>query len=261
MSYTVTNARASNDNGSPLQVLPELSDSAGLYRVNGLDEVMRRIYDPTCPALVVYAPELQPADLEKICLLLGKGVQGSRAFGQVRHIRYTGNRLSVAESLDAHPMHTDGTFDVDPPRYFLLYVVEQDDGDGGTSLLLPTQPILMQQSRDSIQALLEEPVRFERKDPKGFTDSWVGPLLTHEPDGLNFRWRYDDMVFPRPLDPSGRFLPKAILDLRKAIEAATPIQYKAAKGELLLVPNRRYLHGRTKLNPGSQRHLLRAWIA
>jgi hypothetical protein len=244
------------------KILPILAKPSDIFRVDTLSEMMRSAREINCPPLVINIPNLQHEDLARLCLLLGRGISDPRAFGKVRDIRFTGDPSSIAESFGAHPLHTDGTFETNPPSFFLLYVIETDSAFGGENLLVPLEPILASLAHTHLQKLLESPVRFARRDKDGIVDEWAGALLSYSSTcGLSCRWRYDDHVRPEAVDSYDTGLINAIDAMHKAIESIPPIRYFAERNDLLLIPNKHYLHGRTALSPDSKRHILRAWIA
>ena len=248
-------------NAECYETLPLLKKSAGLYRVESLQEIIRASLEINHRALVINLPNLKSNDLERICRLLGRGASDPRAFGKIRSIRFTGNASSVAESLDSHPMHTDGTFDANPPKKFLLYYDEPDTGFGGLTLLMPLEEIIASLDAEHLVVLLSSPVRYARRDENGVIDEWTGTLLSYDTvQGISCRWRYDNHVKPEPLNPEDTLLTSAINAFRKLVENTDPIRYRAEKHDLLIIPNVNYLHGRTALSRNSKRHLLRAWI-
>ena len=120
--------------------LPRLSITRHLCSVDSLADVIDLVREPNFPPMVVSVPNATRADIQRFCYVLGSGVRDPRAFGEVRDIRNNGSLMSVAESLSAHPLHIDGTFDEVPPRCFILYFVVTDQGAGGVTELVPLAP-------------------------------------------------------------------------------------------------------------------------
>jgi hypothetical protein len=231
-----------------------------LYRVETPGELIRACSQVDAP--VVLNHSLDAADLLKLGFIIGRDIQDSEAFGQVRAIANAEGTHSIAKSLAAHPMHTDGTFMGDPPNHFLLYFMRSDPGGGGVSEFLPVSDLLGELETPHFQALVEHKVRFSRRDDDGRVDSWEGCLLGHDAQGrLAFRWRYDDEVRPHAVEKSAAAeVGKAIRRVRALIAKLPRLTYPAHQGDLICVPNCTWLHGRTPLTAGSDRLVLRVWI-
>jgi alpha-ketoglutarate-dependent taurine dioxygenase len=239
----------------PLAFRPEL------YKVSTPSELIRACGRVDAP--VIMNRPLEAADLLKLGFIIGRDVQDSEAFGQVREIANAEGTRSIAKSLAAHPMHTDGTFMDKPPDYFLLYFIRSDPGGGGISEFLAVSDLLGEIEAEHFRALVEHKVRFARRDDDGRVDSWEGSLLGHDSQGrLAFRWRHDDEVRPEAVDRAAAGeLGRALRRVRALIARLPRLTYAALEGDLVCVPNRTWLHGRTKLSPESDRRVLRVWVA
>jgi hypothetical protein len=213
-------------------------------------------------APIVLNQPMVAKNLEKLALLFGGGIQETRTFGHVREIRNDpNNTLSIAESLARHEQHTDATFqEVTPPR-FMLYFERTDPAGGGVSQFLPSSEILAHLDPDLVIALALGKVSYAREDHRGFTDHWTGPLLAHDDQGRwTFRWRYDERVRPVVVEDSHGRLEEAIEAVKALSDTLPKLEYAAVPGDLVVVPNRTWLHGRTQLSPNSDRLVLRAWV-
>lgn len=204
--------------------------------------------------------------LRTMAALCGTTILNTRTFGEIREIRVTPGvaTSSIAESYAGHPSHTDGTFMHVPPSRFFLYVEQQDGSGGGTSFFCRGIDALAALDPEELTALIKRDVRYARRDTRGFTDDWTGPLVGFGPHGVTLRWRDDYQVQPEPVDPTDELHQRAINSLRQRIAELPRIYYHAREGDLIVVPNTTpgcWLHGRTALSPDSKRCVLRVWLA
>jgi hypothetical protein len=230
-----------------------------LCQVESVGSLIRACQQIDAP--VVVNKKMGADDLWKLAFLIGREVQESRAFGDVRTIANVPGTRSIAKSLSGHPMHTDGTFMDEPPTFFLLRFDKVDPGGGGMSEFLPVSDLLGTLEARHFKVLAGERVRFARRDDAGDIDAWEGTLLGHDPFGrLAFRWRYDDEVRPEPVEPVAAELVQAIRRIRALIARLPRLTYAAREDDVICVPNRTWLHGRTALSPGSDRQVRRVWV-
>jgi hypothetical protein len=231
-----------------------------LYRAASLGDMIRACHQVDAP--VVVNQPLGLDDLWKLGFIIGREVHESRAFGEIRTISNLPGSSSIAKSLAAHPMHTDGTFMDEPPAFFLLYFSTVDAAGGGVSEFLPASELLGELEARHFKVLVDQRVRFARRDDDGVVDAWEGTLLGHDSLGrLAFRWRYDAEVRPEPVEPGAADLKRAIRRIRTLIARLPRLTYAAKQGDLICVPNRTWLHGRTRLSASSHRLVRRVWIS
>jgi TfdA family taurine catabolism dioxygenase TauD len=199
------------------------------------------------------------AELRRYCLALGGILEFDEA-AEIRTVRYEPTiRNSTALSLDALPLHSDGTFLERPPARFMLSFTTADPDGGGVSTFMPISYILAAAPDWVIEALLVARFLFPR-GYDGDTDVYVGPVLYHERSSLRIRWRSDHLWRPKVVDAMGVDAQGAVDWLHKYLSTAEALTYAARTGETLLVPNTVLLHGRTRLSPNSPREVLRAWV-
>jgi alpha-ketoglutarate-dependent taurine dioxygenase len=86
-------------------------------------------------------------------------------------------------------------------------------------------------------------------------DEKTHPLVEHTPDGPRF---YCSFWFGTPLAPAAA---AAFGALQRAVHANVVAALRLAPGDLLVIDNRRILHGRTAITGSRDRHLVRSWLA
>jgi len=214
-------------------------------------------------SLVVLRADTPPSsvDLRRYCLALG-GIRQFDGTGEVRTVKYDPSIPdSTAMSLNALPLHTDGTFLERPPARFILSFSAKDPGGGGVSTFMPITHILAAAPDWALEALFTADYLFPRSYDGDLTDSYVGPVLYRSDSAPRIRWRSDDIWRPKIVDPHGTNAQGAVDWLHAFLCNSQPLTYAAGPGETLLVPNTVMLHGRTSLSPDSSREVLRAWVA
>lgn len=214
-------------------------------------------------SLVVLRADAPPsgAEVRRYCLALG-GILQFEYSGDVRTVKYEPSIPdSTALSLNALPLHTDGSFLERPPSSFLLSFTAKDSGGGGVSTFMPISRILAAAPDWVLEALLTADYLFVRTYDGDLTDSYVGPVLYGCGSAMRIRWRSDDLWRPKVIEPRGTDAQGAVDWLHGFLLNSPPLTYAAETGDTLLVPNTVMLHGRTSLSPDSSREVLRAWVA
>lgn len=169
---------------------------------------------------------------------------------------------STALSLDALAPHTDGSFLPDPPAWFALSAVRSDRGGGGRSLFHPVDDVVAAAPRWVVDALAEGRFRFLKTYDGDTSDSVVAPVLTRRDDrAWLIRWRGDHIYRPEPVEPQDARGREAVEWLYAHLRDGTPVEHTLEDGQLALIPNGRFLHGRSALMPRSERQILRAWVS
>jgi hypothetical protein len=167
---------------------------------------------------------------------------------------------STALSLDALAMHTDGSFLAEPPRRFMLSCVKADEGGGGVSTLLPVGRIVEHAPDWVLKSLSTAEYRFLMTYDGDMAASFTGPVLSEGPDGVTrIRWRGDHIYRPVPVRDDDGSAGKAAEWLYEFLGSCEPCTYELRHGELMIVPNGYFVHGRRALSPGSGREIIRAW--
>ena len=145
-----------------------------------------------------------------------------------------------SQTAEEFPMHTDCSFEDIPPRYILLYVVEEDRNHGGLSTLVDSTVLLRYLSKTSLAALHK--YEYEMKVPQEFFKGHTtvkGRILSA---GKLWRYRSDTIVRTScnaeqlyALDELDQLLEDPRLVLTTALK----------KGTIFLLDNSRWFHGRT----------------
>jgi alpha-ketoglutarate-dependent taurine dioxygenase len=149
------------------------------------------------------------------------------------------------------PMHTDCSYEDDPPRLFSLFVLQKDRLGGGKNRLVRSADLLKKLSPATVEILRK--TNFTIRVPPGFKkykESVTGPILTGKD---LFRYRRDCVIDEHCTPDQLR----AIFELEEALvnnEIVTDLYLD--NGTLLILDNARFLHARDKILD-RDRHLLR----
>lgn len=181
------------------------------------------------------------------------------------HIRYQkiGDVTDLARShgKKLFPIHTDASFEHNPPRYFALQVQRSDKYNGGQSIMVKFKDILDNLSEEDVTILRNQQI--DLKIPPEFLKSnektHRGRVFSRNTDKLGHilcRYRQDILLNTNEL-PSN--VTKTLDKLNQLIdvEKSEIIKYHNLNDkEILIVDNARWLHGRTEVND-KDRHLVR----
>ena len=152
--------------------------------------------------------------------------------------------VTSPRSLEVHTDHSRA-------RYILWKCLAQSDV-GGVSVLVDAYEVLSQLSPFEREAL-REVFLTEHKVFRG--DSSRVPLLRtiDGTDRIYYSfWLLEDQV---PQTCRG-----ALHRFKQLLGEATTMRLRLAPGDLLVIDNHRMLHGRSAIEPQSERHLVRYWI-
>ena len=162
-------------------------------------------------------------------------------------VRLVPGKRTYLASPDAIPQHTDH-----PKADFVAWRCEAQDARDGASLLIDGRTVLEQLTGDTRERLgrIELPamvrlgddaqytpiVRRDRGTERLFYAPWLEPT----------RCTHDDLA--------------ALQSFRAVLARTTPVAVRLRPGQILVVDNRRVLHGRNRLSADSTRRLRRLWI-
>lgn len=229
-------------------------------------ELRTRIHSTPDDVLVTaFNPPLTPPALQELVADLSSTVVAAHEV-DVRVITHVPEISdSTALSLDALAPHTDGTFLEQPPPRFVLSCSDSDHGGAGASTLIDVDALVAAAPEWVVETLSTTHYRFLKTYDGDLTDSYITSVLTRRADGAwLIRWRADHLNRPaQPLSDSVERHPladEAIAWVVDHLPTVEPVERTLVRGELMLIPNGRYLHGRTALSPSSRRRLLRAWV-
>jgi len=150
-----------------------------------------------------------------------------------------------SHGIDEFPLHTDASYEANPPKYVGLFVVKEDSKGGGLTLVSDSSKILAQLSHRSLTALNSElriqvPPEYQKSG-----DEIEAPLIWNK----KIRYRRELLIEPNE---------EVIHALNEFELLAKKFQQKIMLREnsLLIFDNHRFLHGRTRVLD-KQRHLKR----
>lgn len=159
------------------------------------------------------------------------------------------------------PLHTDSTFLRAPHDVIALGCLEAPEGGGGESHLLHVDVVIARireraDGEDALAALSEVAYPFVVEVDGG--DRVIAPLPVLRRDGANVTVRYRDDIIAKAGDAASIELDgrhRAGLDAFEATlgDVALHAVHALRPGEVLVVDNRRMLHGRTAITSGARR--------
>lgn len=173
----------------------------------------------------------------------------------------SGDHIDLSETDREFPPHTDSTFLREPHHYIALTCVERDEDCGGESYLLASDRVRAAVrdagGEDALQALREPLFPFVLHDPLHGDGVQLTPVLGRA-GALRYRRDVlDDLQARRPELWSDRARSayatvRAVLDKLQGQD-----RFTLEPGDMLLLDNRRVLHGRLPITPGATRVLRR----
>lgn len=153
---------------------------------------------------------------------------------------------SMVTSANGLHLHTDHP----KAKYILWYCYSQSDA-GGNTILLDLQPIYYGLSNDEKQVLSS----IKMREHKVFTDDKdYYPFVSHSKNGNEFYYSY---WLAHQNDKDNPVLKK----LHGIIEGSPHTKINLKPGDILIIDNKRILHGRTPITGSKNRHLRRYWIS
>lgn len=215
-----------------MQEQPELNSMLG--NSAGLGERLHR------DGWALVREKLTPQEFERVATTLGRIVLETP-------VRLTPEARTYLSSPKPLPGHTDHP----SVEYIAWHCLRQDDEDGA-SVLIDTRPILEQMGPEAAHLAH---VKLGCPPLKGLdpTETWP----------LTWSARGATRVYYAPWQ---RAITESIVQQR-AYEAfrnltttVVPTKIRLDPGQVLVIDNRRILHGRGALRPGSQRELRRLWL-
>lgn len=151
-----------------------------------------------------------------------------------------------------HPLHTDGAYDADPPRFLCLQCVESA-GSGGESVLVSSKAIfdwLATNDPEGLAALFEEDaLTVERADQKG-----TKAIFAERQGSLQMVWRADHTASFSTKPAVAR----AVDEVKAFIsDPQNRLVFKLEPNQVVVADNYAVLHGRKAFNEGDRRVLNR----
>ncbi|RUL81898.1 TauD/TfdA family dioxygenase [Tautonia sociabilis] len=155
------------------------------------------------------------------------------------------NSLSSRHGLGAFPLHTDEATATCPPRYLLLFNLE--DGHLADTLLLDVKETIARMSEPIAQELFEAKFAF-----RNGRRSFLAPIV----DRIGRFARFD----PNIMQPTGRRAERLLAEFSEALSETKVQPIRWSTGQYLVIDNHRMLHGRSPLlqaGRSTRRKLLR----
>lgn len=207
-----------------------------------------------------------PAEPGTVAAFLGSfGPVRETNYGVLFDVRVRPDPANLADSALALLPHTDNPYRAAPPDLQALHALVAA-ADGGETWLVDGQAIvahLRAQAPAALALLAEVPVRFAWSDETWHLEA-SKPVIALARDGGLLQIRANSRSIDRPLeaDPLRRAQWWAAWDLLETCLAdpAFALTFTLDAGELVLMDNRRVLHGRTAFTGGQgERHLQGAY--
>lgn len=244
---------------------------------------------PACPedlgkALALHASEHGYALAEGIDLTREEFAETVAAIGNLSSHRF-GTGTAGLLDLDASPrpdkivtgrsalpLHTDGTLVDASPKYIILYChrIDQPSGSGCTEIC--NQSDAIEKAPPAIRTLLTTSWEYYITDASHFPDvanRWMSiPTTTETREGdirLNIAMPFTGTTtggwhvrLPGQTVEASAHSFIALNEYLRSLDSFYVHQWQ--RGDILVLDNKRVLHGRTAIAPGGQRHLLRGQV-
>ena len=170
--------------------------------------------------------------------------------------------------MNEFPWHTDCSYEASPPRFFALQVLHPDQCGGGTLSVLKVDnllKLLSESTRAALQKkdyLITVPPEFRKTDNKD--ESIVGSLLAPDPQSGSLALRFREDIFT-PLTGEAGLALEELKSVLLGPKAQSEVVHLTAemmpRGSIVIMDNRRWLHGRNQVKD-PRRHLKRVrWDA
>lgn len=163
------------------------------------------------------------------------------------------NHQARSETIEEFPWHTDCSYESSPPRFFALQVVQPDLHGSGTLSVLNVNKFLRLPSPSAQTSLAKSEFRIH-VPPEFIKDngehSIVGGLLAADGSGALNHLRFrEDIVTPLNEHAGDALeeLKTVLLGTEAEAETIHLTSEMLPRGSIVLVDNRRWLHGRNEV--------------
>jgi hypothetical protein len=180
-------------------------------------------------------------NFEEIVSSLGEVIQKT----EIRENPLSTKLLSSNQKMGFHTDHH--------AAKYIAWFCRSQSAWGGQSLLLDTYPVLEKFSKNSRSLLQEISVQTHRVF---YNDKLSKPLLTIDEQGTSAIY-YAEWLINNPISIKHQ---KALDVFEDEITKVKPREILLSEGDLLIIDNQRFLHGRTAFPEKSNRWLTRFWI-
>ena len=147
--------------------------------------------------------------------------------------------------------HTDCSYEINPPAYFALFIIEHDTEGGGYNLFIKNETIIEQLSEKSFDILTNNKITV-KVPPEFYKGKETEEIYLIDRD-FNLQYR-QDIIIREKLNMEQI---KALNELEKII--FNPINMRklfVKKGKMVIIDNKALLHARTEIKD-KKRHLQR----
>lgn len=223
--------------------------------------------------------ERWPAAFRRLCAAFGRLMRQHADAPEIREVRDRGTRIGegrsarYSDSRYGGSLHTDGAECDEPlPDCFALCCIRKAP-IGGDLQLVPARAVRERLARSHPECLeiLAEPFHFDRRGERGRRGELTvrKPVLSSHRGQVrvNYLREYIEVGHRQPGVPALTGDQTRALDRLDELlrEPTLLVQARLEPGEVVVVDNRRLLHGRTAFEDGplaeQRRLLLRAWIS
>ncbi len=182
-------------------------------------------------------------------------------YGVLFDVRVRANPGNLADSALALLPHTDNPYRATPPDLQVLHALVAAP-DGGETWLVDGQAVvdhLRATAPEALALLAQVPVRFAWRDADWHLET-VEPVVALSPQGALRRLRINSRSLDAPVEPhAGWWAAWALLESCLA-DRRFAQTFALGAGELVIMDNRRVLHGRTGFSGATgERHLQGAY--
>lgn len=182
--------------------------------------------------------------------------EASKIIWDIKQGGTTGDEsLARSHGMEEFTFHTDCSYEYDSPSHFALNIIQHDMKNGGWNLLVGSQAIVDNLSKESLSVLTK--TKYTVKVPPEFYKGQETEEVYLIDSDFNMQYR-KDIIIRDNLDIKKA---KALEELEKII--FNPNHMKKMfikKGNILILDNKAFLHSRTKVND-KNRHLQRIRFA
>lgn len=186
------------------------------------------------------------------------------SFGPIMNMKHDQASPNYLFSSEKVPFHWDGAF-YKEPRHLLFYCTESE-GEGGETLFTNTEKIWNSLSEKEQEASLQIELEYETEKLAHYGGKIRVPLVQKHPKSsrpiLRMAERVDSKLNPVSLKIHGISDPNEFYETwtRKLYDPEFMYEHRWEKGDLLVVDNFTYLHGRRALGSNEKRSFKRIQI-
>jgi alpha-ketoglutarate-dependent taurine dioxygenase len=185
--------------------------------------------------------------------------------GEISIVQESGDPTDYSRQSGYFDLHKDGLYYQAPPHFVLLYCEDAGRGDSPT-VIVDTRPVVEEiDRRPELQVLKDVELVYQGKR----ADEHSHPLVEQHP---LCDWRILNLgarAYLRParvprqggIIPSLREIMTAMVEVFRLLDEAIVLRHFWKKGDLLLMDNHAFLHGREAEKLDYERKLFRAWFS